>query len=76
MLHNKKTILIAFTCLTAFTSLAQTSLPDPVHESGFLRSEGKIYVVMLVVITILVGLILFMLRLDRKLSKLEKGESP
>ena len=75
MLHNKKSLLIAFACLAALTSFAQNSVPDTNHESGFMRSEGKIYVVMVVVITILFGLILFMLRLDIKLSKLEKGES-
>ena len=74
MLNIKKTLLIAFTCLITLASLAQTAVPETNNESGFMRSEGKIYVVMIVVITILFGLILFMLRLDRKLRKLEKGE--
>ena len=44
-----------------------------IAEEGFMRTEGKIYVVLAVVTTILAGLILYIVRLDRKISKLEKG---
>ena len=37
-----------------------------------LRSDGKIWVVMLVCITILVGLFVYLISLDRKISRLEK----
>lgn len=37
-----------------------------------MRSNGRIYVVVAVMSTILLGLILYVLRLDRKISKLEK----
>ena len=37
-----------------------------------MRSNGRIYVVVAVVVTILIGLILYVLRIDRKISKLEK----
>jgi hypothetical protein len=36
------------------------------------RADGKIYVVVAVVVTILLGLILYVVRLDRKITKLEK----
>lgn len=39
---------------------------------GLLRSEGRIYVVVAVMLTILIGLIIYLIRLDRKISKLEK----
>jgi hypothetical protein len=38
-----------------------------------MRSNGRIYVVVAVVLTILVGLILYLVRVDRKISKLERG---
>lgn len=38
-----------------------------------MRSNGKIYVVAAVVLTILTGLILYLVRLDRKISRLEKN---
>jgi hypothetical protein len=37
-----------------------------------MRSNGRIYVVVAVMTTILLGLILYVFRLDRKISKLEK----
>jgi cellulose synthase/poly-beta-1,6-N-acetylglucosamine synthase-like glycosyltransferase len=37
-----------------------------------MRSNGRIYVVVAVVLTILIGLVLYIVRLDRKIAKLEK----
>jgi hypothetical protein len=38
----------------------------------FMRSNERSYVVIAVMLTILIGLILYIIRLDRKISKLEK----
>ena len=40
--------------------------------ASLMRSNGKIYVVVAVVLTILFGLIAYLIQLDRKISKLEK----
>ncbi len=40
-------------------------------ESDFMRSVGKIYVVVAVVVMIFIGLIIFLIYLDRRLTKLE-----
>jgi CcmD family protein len=37
-----------------------------------MRSNGKIYVVVAVLVTIFVGILLYLIRLDRKLTKLER----
>jgi hypothetical protein len=37
-----------------------------------MRSSGRIYVVVAVVVTILLGLIVYVVRLDRKMTRLEK----
>ncbi len=37
-----------------------------------MRADGKIYVVVAVLLTILVGLILYLISIDRKLNRLEK----
>lgn len=37
------------------------------------RSEGKIYVVVAIVLIVLTGLVVFLFLLDRKLTKLEKA---
>jgi hypothetical protein len=41
-------------------------------SQDFMHSGGKIGVVMTVCLTILIGLILYLVRLDRKISRLEK----
>ena len=43
---------------------------NPVTETA-MRSNGKIYVVLAICITILVGLFLYILSIDRKIAKLE-----
>lgn len=44
---------------------AQTDSPD------FMRSIGKIYVVVAVILAIFIGIVVFLVYLDRKLTKLE-----
>jgi len=51
--------------------LAQTD-PDSVQMADTMRSNGKIYVVIAVILTILAGLVLYIVRLDKKISRLEK----
>ena len=43
-----------------------------VEMADTMRSNGRIYVVVAVMLTILIGLVLYLVRLDRKISKLEK----
>jgi len=45
---------------------------NKVEMADTMRSNGRIYVVIAVVLTILIGLILYVVRLDRKISNLEK----
>jgi hypothetical protein len=46
---------------------------DATPEGDIMRSSGKIYVVVAVCLTILIGLFLYVFLLDRKISRLEKG---
>ncbi len=64
---------ISLTLLT-FISRSQDSLrkETPQMAEG-MRSNGKIYVVVTVLVIILVGLILYVIQLDRKLARLEKN---
>jgi hypothetical protein len=45
---------------------------DAQPKEDIMRSNGKIYVVVAVVVTIVIGLFLYLLNLDRKISKMEK----
>jgi uncharacterized membrane protein (DUF485 family) len=63
-------LLSFFICLTIF---AQDSSAVPMADE--LRRNGKIYVVVAVILTIFIGIILYLIRLDRKISKLENNNS-
>ncbi len=43
-----------------------------VEMADLMRSNGKIYVVVAVILTIFLGLLLYLVRLERKIAKLEK----
>ena len=45
-----------------------------VKMADVMKENGKIYVVIAVMLTILGGLVLYLIRLDRKISKLEKNK--
>lgn len=55
-------------------ALAAIAQQESAEMADTMRSNGKIYVVVAVILTILAGLILYVARLDRKITRLEKGE--
>ena len=46
-----------------------------VEMADKMRDNGRIYVVVAVVLTILIGLILYIVRLDKKMNRLERDNS-
>lgn len=56
--------------LMLITTLSKAQTTDVPMADG-LRSNGKIYVVVLVLATIFAGIIAFLVYLDRKIKKLE-----
>lgn len=58
--------------LTLFVQAQDSLAVKADRDATGLRAEGKIYVVMLVSTTILIGLFIYLFRLDKKLSRLEK----
>jgi hypothetical protein len=71
MIIKKITMLLVIMILST-TIFAQQ---DKVEMADTMRDNGRIYVVVAVVLTILIGLILYILRLDKKMSRLEKENS-
>lgn len=51
--------------------LAMTHAWPAYAEGDFLRSMGKIYVVVGVLVMIFLGIVIYLIALDRKLTKLE-----
>ena len=68
-----KLILFFLLCFHQFASFAQGR---PVEMADTMRSNGKIYVVFAVILTIFAGIIFYLVRLDRKISKLESADRP
>ena len=65
--------LFVFTLLLLINFLANAQdTTGPVSMADTMRSNGKIYVVVAVILTIFAGIIIYLIRLDRKMSKLEK----
>lgn len=67
-IHNKIKKFVTLTIIMMFwygKSVAQSNSLD------FLRSTGKIYAVVTVIAVIFIGIVIFLFRLDNKLTKLE-----
>ena len=60
--------------ISAFTFFALFAKAQEVEMADVMKANGKIYVVIAVMLTILAGLVLYLVRLDRKISKLEKNK--
>ena len=63
-----KSLAIAFTFLLSFTSQAQNASPE---MADVMRSNGKIYVVVTVLVIIFVGMIVYLISLDKKANRLQ-----
>ena len=69
MIRSKKIIVVFALLMMSINLVAQEK---EVEMADAMRSSGRIYVVIAVMLTILLGLILYLWRLDRKIGKLEK----
>ncbi len=59
-------------CAIILLLLTQPAMAQQLEMADGLRAEGKIYVVVLIILIVLAGLISYLFLLDRKLNKLEK----
>jgi uncharacterized membrane protein len=64
-------LAVWISCFIAFAVSAQETVTNN-DNADFMRSNGKIYVVVAIVLTVLVGLIVYVISIDRKISKLER----
>lgn len=61
--------------LAALFSSFNASAQDKVEMADTMRSNGKIYIVVAVCLTILIGLFAYVFSLDKKISRFEKQSS-
>lgn len=71
MIRLKKIFFAALLLIFSVIVKAQDG-EKKVEMADLMRSNGRIYVVVAVMLTILIGLVLYVVRIDRKISKLEK----
>ena len=69
---SKLITFLIFNLLTLVLQAQNGAQNEPVQMADVMRSNGKIYVVVAVVVTILIGLFVYLIGVDRKISKLEK----
>ena len=67
MKFNKLILFIICLVCSPFWASAEA-----VEMADVMRSNGKIYVVVAVVVTILIGILIFIFQTEKKLGKLEK----
>ena len=68
----KKTLL---SFCFGFFSIVLFAQDKNVEMADTMRSSGKIYVVVAVSLTILIGIFFYLIRIDKKLTRLEKESS-
>jgi CcmD family protein len=70
-LLNRVVALLLPLLLLASAAFAQANATEP-EMADALRQSGKIYVVVLVLVIIVTGLLVYLVRLDGKVSRLER----
>ena len=68
----KRIALALSTCMFSLLAFAQPATLQQGEPTDFMRSNGKIYVVVAVIVVIVIGLFIYLVNLDRKITKLEK----
>ena len=71
MYKKIRSLILLFIFQTLSIPLWAQDTAKPVEMADKFRADGKIYVVIAVVITILLGLVWYVARLDRKITKFE-----
>ena len=72
ILKMKKLLSLITLLFTTVTLFAQDTTANEPEMADKLYADGRIYVVVAVVATIFTGIIVYLINLDSKISKLEK----
>ena len=67
-----KKLITFLACFLSVVLLHAQEKKNTAEMADVMRSNGMIYVVVAVMITILLGLILYLVRIERKVKKIEK----
>jgi CcmD family protein len=62
---------LLFTLIVILMSITVTTAQDTVDMADLMRSSGKIYVVVAVAMVVLAGIFIYLIALDRKVTRME-----
>jgi hypothetical protein len=68
-------VFITLLNLIAWSAKAQSAADNQVEMADVLHQNGKIYLVVLVLVTIFAGVLWMLIRIERKLAKLENSKN-
>ncbi len=66
--YTKNFLFLLFASLIHINANAQIEMADKFRE------DGKIYVVVLVMLTVFIGIVIYLISLDRKIRNIEKNK--
>lgn len=69
---NKTRIIKSIFSFVAAMVVSLEIFAQPTENQDFMRSIGKIYVVVSIILLIFLGIVVFLVILDRKINKLEQ----
>ncbi len=72
----KKITAFILTLLVSVNLFAQQTVAQVVPMADQIRADGKIWVVVVVIASVFAGIIVYLINLDRKISKIEKQIKP
>jgi hypothetical protein len=70
--RNLSLLACLFLYLLPLFTMAQATENERKYTAFDMRSNGKIYVLTACILVIMIGLIIYMVRLDRKITRVEK----
>jgi CcmD family protein len=72
-IFSRAYLFVIVTMLSVFVHAQDSIKNEKPQMADALRSSGKIYVVVTVLVIILTGLFIYLINTDRKMSRLEKN---
>ncbi len=67
-----KNFILTICLILSFTAIALAQNTNGIEMADGLRSSGKIYVVVMVLVVIFIGLAFYLFTIDNRLKKIEK----
>ncbi len=70
--HHKKGVIAIFLVFSGVTAWRRLGEASAIDMADTMRASGKIYVVVLIIALLFIGLLLYTIMIDRKVSGIEK----